>query len=218
MTRYTFRLATTNDRPAIHQLRIQLAAELAGSMRSDEAGDVPGDHFVVEAAGADGRRLVGMMSLTRASARPFAFEQAFPAVWNDWALPVSTGKLDLQRSDLVELDWGYVEEPYRGQSFGVLLLAASQLHAYQRGHVACVAMAGEDVLRKLPQGAFHPTGFVTHLSGVRYELGTLLPAELAAPMAALIHGARVRDPRIGWELPWRAAAPRWHGHQMRVVG
>jgi GNAT superfamily N-acetyltransferase len=218
MTKYIFRLATTNDQPAIHRLQTELAAELAQPMSIDDAGDARGDCFVVEAAGADGRRTVGMMSLTRASARPFAFEEAFPKVWNDWALPVSTGKLDLQRCDLVELDWGYIEKPYRGQGFSVLLLAASLLHAHQRAYVACVAVAGEAALRKLPPGAFHPTGFVTHLSGVRYELGTFLPAELAAPMAALVHSARMRDSRIAWELPWRAAAPRWRGQAMRVVG
>ena len=218
MTRYIFRLATENDRSAIHRLQTELAAELGGPMSIDAAGDARGDSFVVEAAGADGRRAVGMMSLTRASARPFAFEDAFPGVWNDWALPVSAGKLDLHRCDLVELDWGYIEKPYRGQGFGVLLLAASLLHAHQRGYVACVAVAGEDALRKLPRGAFHPTGFVTHLAGVRYELGTLLPAELAAPMAASVHRARTSDSRIAWELPCRATGPRWHGHEMRVVG
>lgn len=218
MTRYIFRLATATDQSAIQRLQVQLAAELDEPMHSDDDERAHSDFFVVEAAGADGQRVVGMMGLIRPSARPFAFETAFPAVWNDWALPVSTGKLDLQRSDLVELDWGYVERPYRGQGFGVLLLAASLLYAYRRGYLACVALTGEDALRKLPRGAFHPTGFATHLSGVRYELGTLLPAELAASMAALVHGARVRDSRIAWELPWRAAAPRWQGHQMRVVG
>lgn len=218
MTKYIFRLATANDQPAMRRLQTQLAAELAEPMSIDEVRDAYSDCFLVEAATTDGRRTVGMMSLTRASARPFAFENTFPGVWNDWALPVSTGKLDLQRGELVELDWGYIEKPYRGQGFGVLLLAASLLHAHQRGYVACVAVVGEDALRKLPRGAFHPTGFVTHLSGIRYELGTFLPAELAAPMAALVHRARARDSRIAWELPWRATGPRCHGHQMRVVG
>jgi hypothetical protein len=95
-------------------------------------------------------------------------------------------------------------EPYRGYGFALLLPAASILHAHHQGYLACVGIAGEAALRKFPPGAFCTTGFVAHLAGAPYALGTMHPVELAPAMAEVIRAAQARDPHIVWKFLGRA--------------
>ena len=206
MTCYIFRLATRDDRPSIRRLQARLATETNDPLGIDEVARQHGHYFLVEVAGTEQPGVVGMMSMLRASAAPFVFERIFPGVSDDWALLASTGTLDIQRSDLVELDWGYIENPYRGYGFTLLLLAASILHAYHQGYLACVGIASEAMLRRMPPGSFRATGFVIHMAGTAYALGTMRPAELAPIMAEIVRAAQERDPRIVWQFPFGATA------------
>lgn len=201
MTRHIFRLATPADEPAIRRLQTQFITEMNDPLGIDEAARPHTDFFLVEVADESGCRAVGMMSLMRASAGRFVFEQVFPQAWRHMALPAWLGRLGIRRSQLVESDWGYIEKPYRGQGLAPLLFAGMMLHAHHRGDAACVGMPNEASLARLPRNTFHTTGLMAHLAGERYELGLFVLAEIATTMSEMVHAARVRDPRIVWRLP-----------------
>jgi hypothetical protein len=208
MTRHIFRLATPADEPAIRRLQTQFIAEMNDPLGIDESARPRTDFFLVEVADHSGCRAVGMMSLMRASAARFVFEQVFPEAWRHMALPAWVARLGIQRSQLVEGDWGYIEQPHRGQGLAPLLFAGMMLHAHHQGHVACVGMPNDATLARLPRNAFHTTGLVTHLAGTRYELGLFVLSEIATTMSEIVHAARVRDPRIVWQLPTSAVGAR----------
>jgi GNAT superfamily N-acetyltransferase len=201
MTRHIFRLATPADEPTIRRLQAEFVAEMNDPLGIDESARSHTEFFLVEVADESGCRAVGMMSLTRASAAHFVFEQVFPEAWRHMALPTWVARLGIQRSQLVEGDWGYIAPPYRGQGLAPLLFAGMTLYAHHRGHVACVGMPNDASLARLPRNTFHTTGLVTHLAGTRYELGLFVLAEIAPTMSEIVHAARVRDPRIEWQLP-----------------
>jgi hypothetical protein len=201
MTDYIFRLATAADEPAVRRLQTQFVTEMSDPLGIDEDTRPHTEFFLLEVADHDGRRVVGMTSLLRASEAPFVFERVFPEAWRHVALPAWLARLDIQRRDLVESDWGYIEKPYRGQGMVLLLFAGAMLHARHRGYAACVGIPNQAALARFPPGTFHTTELVTHLAGVRYELGLFVPAEIATIMSEIVHVARVRDPRIVWQLP-----------------
>ena len=122
MTDYIFRLATAADGPAVRRLQTQFVTEMNDPLGIDENTRSHTEFFLLEVADQDGCRVVGMMSLLRASKARFVFEQVFPEVWRHVALPAWLGRLGIRRSDLVEGDWGYIEQPYRGSGFGVAAL------------------------------------------------------------------------------------------------
>jgi GNAT superfamily N-acetyltransferase len=208
MTRHIFRLATPADEPAIRRLQTQFVTEMNDPLGIDEEARQRTDFFLVEVADESGCRAVGMMSLMRASAARFVFEQVFPEAWRHMALPTWLGRLGIRRSHLVEGDWGYIEKPYRGQGLAPLLFAGMMLYAHQRGDAACVGMPCEAALARLPRNTFHTTGLVAHLAGVRYELGLFVLAEIATTMSEIVRAARLRDPRIVWQLPTSATPVR----------
>ncbi len=198
MTDYIFRLATAADEPAVRRLQAQFVTEMSDPLGIDEDARPHTEFFLLEVADHDGCRVVGMMSLLRASEAPFVFEQVFPEAWRHDALPAWLGRLGIRRSDLVEGDWGYIEKPYRGQGLALLLFAGMMLHARHRGYAACVGIPNQTALARFPPSTFHTTGLVTHLAGVRYELGLFVPAEVATIMSRIVHAARDRDPHIVW--------------------
>jgi hypothetical protein len=177
MTRHVFRLATPADEPAIRRLQSQFIAEMNDPLGIDENARPRTDLFLVEVVDQSGRRAVGM------------------------ALPTWVARLGIQRSQLVEGDWGYIEQPYRGQGLAPLLFAGMMLHTHHHGHAACVGMPNEASLARLPRNTFHTTGLATHLAGTRYELGLFVLAEIATLMSEIVQAARARDPRIVWQLP-----------------
>jgi hypothetical protein len=208
MTRHIFRLATPADEPAIRRLQSQFIAEMNDPLGIDEAARPRTDFFLIEVADQSGCRAVGMMSLMRASAARFVFEQVFPEAWRHMALPAWLGRLGIRRGQLVEGDWGYIEKAHRGQGLAPLLFAGMMLHAHHRGDVACVGMPNEASLARLPHNTFHTTGLVSHLAGMRYELGLFVLAEIATIMSEIVRAARARDPRIVWQLPTSAMPDR----------
>lgn len=201
MTRYIFRLAADGDEPAVHRLQSQFVAELNDPMGIQESCFARSDLVLLEVAHGGARRAVGLIGLVRASPLPFAFEQAFPSVWQRIDPYELTGRADVRRSDLVELDWTYMEEPYRGNRLALLLLAGCILHAHRRGYPACVTMGDPGSMDELPKGMFRSSGLVTHLAGHPYALGAFSSGDSAPFMADVVREACMRDPRIVWELP-----------------
>jgi hypothetical protein len=200
MTLYSFRLATLNDKPEIRRLQTQFVNELA-----DPLGAVEGSHersafILVETPHERGKRAVGMISLMRASAKPFVFEQVFPDVWKRVDLRAVLSRSDIGRDHLAEADWGYVEKEHRGNNLALLLFAGCMLVARRWGYPVCVGIANQPCLAVMG-GAFHTLGLSSHLAGVGYELGLLFPALIAPRMADIVRRSLARHPGMVWRVP-----------------
>ncbi|MDI1437457.1 hypothetical protein [Polyangium sorediatum] len=192
-------MATPRDEDAVLCLQEQFVDEMSDPMGIDDDFE-RGEFVLLEAVQGDERRVVGMMSLTRASASPFVVERVFPDMWQRLDLRALTGKTDLRRSDVVEIDWGYLAKPYRGRGLAKLLLAGCVLHAHHRGYAACVGMVAGGALEMMPDGFFHGSGFTTSQGGVRYELGAFVPAQIAEKVENLVDEACQHQRSIVWEL------------------
>jgi hypothetical protein len=200
MTQYIVRLATADDRPEILRLQQQFIAELADPLGVAEGSHAHSEFVLIEAAGEEGTRAIGITSLMRASAAPFVCEQVFPDLWQKIDLGAVTGQPGIRRDDLAESDWGYVEQAHRGNRMAVLGWAGSMLLACHRGYPACLGIANQAALTRMAS-AFHTVGLSSELSGVRYELGLLFPAQIAPRMAEIVHAAVARDPDLVWRVP-----------------
>lgn len=200
VTQYLFRRATPADSPAIHRLRGQFVEELNAPKGALEADFSRSELMLVEALEGTTRQAVGMIGLVHASSEPFIFERLIPDVWQRLDLPTLTGCFDLRREDLVELDWGYVEKPYRGKQLALLLLAGCLLHAHRRGYPVSVGIANTALMARLPGGIFRGTGLMSQVAGVPYELGALWPGQSAAVMADVVQAACTLDSKRAWHL------------------
>jgi hypothetical protein len=200
MTPYIVRLATADDRPAVLRLQQQFIAELADPLGVDEGSHEHSEFVLIEAVDGQSKRVVGITSLMRASAAPFVCEQVFPDLWDKVDLCAVTGQPGIRRDDLAENDWGYVEQAHRGSRLALLGWAGSMLLAHHRGYPACLGIANQAALARMGS-AFHTVGLSSELAGVRYELGLLFPAQIAARMVEIVHGAIARNPGIEWRVP-----------------
>lgn len=200
MTQYLFRRATPADRPAIQRLRNLFVAEMTPLLGALEADLTRSEFMLVEALEPGSRQAVGMIGLVHASREPFIFERLIPDVWQRMDLPTLTGRVDLRREDLVEMDWGYVEKPHRGQHLALLLLAGCLLHAHRRGYPVGVGIANTALMSRLPGGVFRGTGLVSQLAGGPYELGTLWPRQSAPLMADVVQATCASDSQLAWHL------------------
>lgn len=200
------RLASADDEPAVRGLQAQFIEEMHDPLGIAEGSFARSDFAILEVDDGRERRVVGMTSMMRASPAPFVFEQVFPDVWQRFDAPALTGRPDVQRDDLVESDWGFIEKAYRGQGLALLLLAASLLHARRQGRAIGVGIPNDACKAAMPRGAFRPSGLSTHLSGVRYELGTFDLDALAGPLTDLLRTACRRDPDLVIRHPGAAHA------------
>lgn len=200
VTQYIFRRATPADRPAIQRMRGLFFAELNAPLGVLEADLKRSEFMLVDALEAGARQAVGMIGLVHASREPFIFERLFPDVWQRLELPTLTGRFDLRREDLVEMDWGYVEKPHRGKQLALLLLAGCLLHAHRRGYPVSVGVANTALMSRLPGGVFHGTGLVSQLAGVPYELGALWPGQSAPLMADVVQATCASNHELAWHL------------------
>lgn len=200
MTQYIFRLAVLADKPAIRCLQEQFMAEIDDPLELVESDFDRSDFILVEAVDGSSRRAVGMMSVMRASSAPFVFERVLPDVWQRIDLRALTGRTDLRREDLVEVDWVYLEKPHRAKQLTRLLTAAGVLHAHRRGYPVIAIITNAASKAELLSGIFHRSGLVIDISGVSYELGTIWPAQGAALMANVVQSACARDPLLAWHL------------------
>lgn len=205
MTRYSFRLATAADRPAVLRLQEQFIAELADPLGVVEGSHERSEFILIEAADEQRTRAIGIVSLMCASAAPFVCEQVFPDLWQTIDLRAVTGQAGIRRDDLAENDWGYVEKEHRGNRVAILGWAGSMLLAAHRGYPACLGIANQAALAAMGS-AFQPLGPWSELAGVRYQLGLLFPAQIAPRMAELVHRAIARAPDIEWRIPGLALA------------
>lgn len=195
-----YRMATPRDEDAVLFLQEQFVAEMNDPMGIDDDFE-RGEFVLLEVVRGGEGRVVGMLSLTRASASPFVIERVFPDVWRHLELEALTGRADLRRSEVVEIDWGYVEKPYRGLGMAKLLLCGGVLQAHHRGYAACVGMVADGALEMMPGGFFHRSGLATSQGGLRYELGAFVPSQIAAEVTRLVDAACARKPGVLWELP-----------------
>jgi hypothetical protein len=200
MTQYIIRLAAADDRPEILRLQAQFIAELADPLGVAEGSHEHSEFVLIEAVDERSRRAIGITSLMRASSAPFVCEQVFPDLWEKLDLCASTGQSGIQRDDLAENDWGYVEKAHRGNRMALLGWAGSMLLAHHRGYPACLGIANQAALAAMGS-AFHTVGRSSELAGVRYELGLLFPTRIAPRMAEIVHSAVARDPGIVWQVP-----------------
>ncbi len=200
MTRYLVRLAVADDRPEVLRLQDQFITELADPLGVAEGSHEHSEFVLIEAVDERGKRAIGITSLMRASAAPFVCEQVFPDLWDKIDLCASTGQSNIRRDDLAENDWGYVAKEHRGNRIALLGWAGSMLLAHHRGYPACLGIANQAALARMGS-AFHTVGLSSELSGVRYELGLLFPAQIASRMAEIVRGAIVRNPSIAWHVP-----------------
>jgi len=206
MTRYIFRLAAADDRLEVLRLQDQFIAELADPMGVAEESYEHSEFVLLEAADEHRKRAIGIMSLMRASSAPFVCEGVFPDLWQKIDLCVLTGQANIRRDDLAEGDWGYVEKAHRGNGLALLCWAGLMLLAHHRGYPACLGIANQAALTRMGS-AFHTAGLSSELSGVRYELGLLLPTQIAPRMAEIVHRAVARDPNIEWRVPGLGERP-----------
>jgi hypothetical protein len=200
MTQYIFRLATLVDKPAIQRLQKQFVAEMNDPLGIIESDFARSEFMLVEAVDESSKRAVGMMSIMHASRDPFVFERVFPDVWQRMDVSALTGRTGLQREDLVEMDWGYVEKPYRGHQLALLMFAGCLLHAHRQGYPVSVGIANAAAMARMPGGVFRGAGLVSEIGGVPYELGTLRPEQSAPLMADIVHSASARDRLLAWHV------------------
>ncbi|WP_437938907.1 hypothetical protein [Sorangium sp. So ce341] len=200
MTQYIIRLAVQDDKPAIRCLQGQFMAEIEDPLELVESDFDRSDFILVEAVDGSSRRAVGMMSIMRASSAPFVFERVLPDVWQRIDVRALTGRADLRREDLVEVDWLYLEKPHRAKQLTRLLMAGGVLQSHRRGYpvIAVITNAASKVV--LLSGLFHGSGLAIEIGGVPYELGTVSPAQSAAFMADFVQSACARDPLLAWHL------------------
>lgn len=203
MTQYIFRLATAADRPAIQRLQEQCSIEMNAPLAIIGGDLTRSDFLLVEALQHGSKRAVGMISITRASSAPFVFELVFPDVWQRIDLATLTGREDLRREDLVELDTGYVEKPHRTRQLTLLTLAGGLLHAHRQGYPVGVGIASMAAMARVPTDIFRGTGLVRMVAGAPYELGTFLPDRSVTLMAEVVQEACARDNMVPWHLEVR---------------
>jgi GNAT superfamily N-acetyltransferase len=200
MTQYIVRLAVAEDRSEVLRLQEQFIAELADPLGVAEGSHEHSEFVLIEAVDERGTRAIGITSLMRASSAPFVCEQVFPDLWEKIDLRARTGQSNIRRDDLAENDWGYVAKEHRGNRIALLGWAGSMLLAHHRGYPACLGIANQAALTTMGS-AFHTVGLSSELSGVRYELGLLFPAQIAPRMAEIVRGAIARNPGIAWRVP-----------------
>jgi len=200
MTQYIVRLATIDDRPEVLRLQEQFISELANPLGIAEGSHDHSEFILIEAVDERGKRAIGITSLMRASTAPFVCEQVFPDMWRHIDLYALTGQSNIRRDDLAENDWGYMEKEHRGNRMALLGWAGSMLLAHHRGYPACLGIANPAALARMGS-AFRTAGLSSELSGVRYELGLLLPAQIASRMAELVRDGLTRAPGISWHVP-----------------
>lgn len=200
MTQYNVRLAAADDRPEVLRLQQQFIAELSDPLGVAEGSHDHSEFVLIEAMDERSKRAIGITSLMRASAAPFVCEQVFPDLWEKVDLRTLTGQSNIRRDDLAENDWGYVEKEHRGNRISLLGWAGSMLLAHHRGYPACLGIANQAATTRMGS-AFHTVGLSCELSGVRYELGLLFPAQIAPRMVEIVRGAVARDPGIAWRVP-----------------
>lgn len=204
MTKYMIRLATADDKIEVLRLQQQFIAELADPLGVAEESHEHSEFILIEAEDERGTRAIGLTSLMRGSSAPFVCEQVFPDLWERIDLRAVTKQSTIGRGDLVENDWAYVEKEHRGSGLAALAWAGSILLAHHRGYPACLGIGNSAALQGMGS-AFHKVGLSTELSGVRYELGLLFPAELAPRMAELVHRGLARHPGMEWRVPGLAS-------------
>ncbi|WP_437318154.1 hypothetical protein [Sorangium sp. So ce385] len=200
MTQYIIRLAGVADKPAIRCLQEQFMAEIDDPLELVESDFDRSDFLLVEAVDGSSRRAVGMMSIMRASSAPFVFERVIPDVWQRTDVRGLTGRTDLRREDLVEVDWLYVEKPHRARQLTRLLTAGGVLHSHHRGYPVIAIITNAASKAGLLGGIFHGSGLAIEVGGVPYELGIVWPAQNAALMADVVRSACARDPLLAWHL------------------
>ncbi|WP_437332092.1 hypothetical protein [Sorangium sp. So ce394] len=200
MTQYIFRLATADDMAEIRRMQDQFIIEAHDPIGVLEGSYSRSEFLVLERRDERGSRLIGMVSLMRASAGPLALEHVFPDIWERVDLPALTGLAGMGRDDLIEHDWTYVEPEHRGKRLAKALWAGSMLVAHQRGHAALIAISNPSIMA-LMRDDFRTIGLAADVAGVHYELGMMFPEESAPRMAEIARQTCARDPGMVWRLP-----------------
>jgi histidinol-phosphate/aromatic aminotransferase/cobyric acid decarboxylase-like protein len=200
---FTVRLASSEDRQRIYQLRHDVYAQELGQHRCNDRGELTDvlDEFNQYLVVAQGDDIAGFLSITPPGGGRYSLDKYLPR--GEWPFPVDDGLYELRLLTVVER--------HRAGPVAMLLMHAAQRYLQQRSARRVMAIGRREVLEIYLKIGLERLG-PSFLSGaVQYDLMAAKLDDIVRTVARFGPTLRGLQSRVTWDLDCSFTHERMNG-------